>query len=579
MTRTSTTAALAGLLLSAAALHAQLPLSLPGASPSTPAVNSDPFGRSTPHGTVLGFLRAAQSTNFVRAANYLQLPKRGPAAEELAHQLKSVLDFDLVTNLDRISDDPQGNLTDSLPPDQESIGVIHTDGTSLKVILVRVNQSGGPIWLFSDDFLRDVPDLFEDIGRPEIESHLPDFLLIRTHIFYLRLWQLLALLLAVPAAFLFAGLLTRLLVALLRPVAERVARERAEYRLKALSGPVRFIVLMLTLRGAVTFLTLPLLARQYWVRIVAVLAVVGATWLLLRIIEIAAQLTVNRVLRSTQPSSLAVVHLVRRLLKATAVGLGVLLILQSAGVNLTPILAGVSVAGIAIAFAAQKTLENLFGGIMIITDEPIRVGDYCKFGTQAGTVEDIGLRSTRFRTNDRTVVAVPNGQLAAMNLENFSVRDKILFNPTIGLRYETTADQLRFLLAEFRRLLYAHPMVETSSARARFVKFADSSLNVEIFSYVRTRDFVQFLAVQEDLLLRLMDIVEAAGSGLAFPSQTLYFGRDSGLDQQKGQAAKATVDQWRSQQSLPFPDFAPSEIAGIENRLPYPPPESASNNS
>ncbi len=560
-----------------ASITGRAQISLPSFTPSTsaPATPSDPYGRATPKGAVLGFLKTAQTGDYSRAANYLQTGERGSAAAELARQLYTVLDHELIVNLDKLSDDPQGALNDSLPPDQEGIGAISSAGGSVEILLKRVSAPAGPLWLFSAETLARIPELFDDIDRPAFERDLPGVLQIRTHLFSLRVWQLLILLLAVPFSLLSAHWISRLLTALLKPLVERIARERAQDRLTAIAGPVRLIVLVLVMRAETPLLTLPILARQYWIRAVSALAVAATVWLLLRVIEVASQLTINRLIRTRQPSSVSVVQLVRRLLKAAAVGLAALLILQSAGINLTPVLAGVSVAGIAIAFAAQKTLENLFGGIMIITDEPIRVGDFCRFSGQTGTVEDIGLRSTRFRTNERTIVAVPNGQLATMNLENFSVRDKFLFNPTLTLRCETSADQLRYVLAEVRRLLYAHSRIETASARIRFVKLGDSSFNLEVFSYIATLDFNEYLAVQEDLLLRIMDIVADAGTDFAFPSQTLYLGRDKGIDTAKTQAAVDRVKQWKETHSLPFPDFAAKEISGIENRIEYPPPDSA----
>ncbi len=561
-----------------AALGVRAQISLPSLSTSAapaPAAPSDPYGRTTPKGAVLGFLKTAQTGDYARAANYLETREKAQTAAELARQLYAVLDHELIVNLDKLSDNPQGALSDELPPDQERIGDVFSDGSSTAILLRRVSQPGGPVWLFSGETLAAIPELFDDIDRPAFERHLPALLQVRTHLFSLRLWQLLIFFLAVPFSLVFAHWMARLLIALLKPLVERIARERAQDRLSAIAGPVRLIVLVLAMRAETPLLTLPILARQYWIRAVSALAVAAIVWLLIRLIEVASQLTINRLIRTHQPSSVSVVHLVRRLLKASAVSLAGLLILQSAGINLTPVLAGVSVAGIAIAFAAQKTLENLFGGIMIITDEPIRVGDFCRFSGQTGTVEDIGLRSTRFRTNERTVVAVPNGQLATMSLENFSVRDKFLFNPTLTLRCETTADQLRYVLAEVRRLLYAHSKIETSSARIRFVKMGDSSFNLEVFSYIVTLDFNEYLAVQEDLLLRVMDIVAEAGSDFAFPSQTLYLGRDKGLDGAKTKAAADRVKQWKETRDLPFPDFAAEEISGIENRIEYPPPDSA----
>jgi MscS family membrane protein len=267
--------------------------------------------------------------------------------------------------------------------------------------------------------------------------------------------------------------------------------------------------------------------------------------------------------------------LAERLLAALVVIAAILAILSIVGFNLTTVLAGLGIGGIAIAFAAQKTLENLLGGISVLADEVIRVGDYCRFGDRTGTVEDISLRSTSVRTDARTELSIPNGTLATMSIENFTRRDKIQFNPVLAIRVETTADQLRYLLAEVRRMLYEHPKVESDSAAIRFANFDNSALRLEVSSYVLTRDANEFAAIREDLLLRIMEIVEKSGTSIAFPSQTTYFSRDSGLDKEKAAAAEQQVQQWRDQHKLPFPDFAPADKSAFRGSIVYPPPESA----
>jgi MscS family membrane protein len=211
----------------------------------------------------------------------------------------------------------------------------------------------------------------------------------------------------------------------------------------------------------------------------------------------------------------------------------------------------------------------------VLGDEVIRVGDYCRFGDRTGTVEDIGLRSTRIRTDDRTLVAIPNGTLATINVENFTHRDRILFKTNLGVRRETTADHLRWVLAEVRRLIYSHPKVERNTAHVRLTDIAGSALNVEVLGYILTRDSEEFLAIREDLLLRMMEIVEQSGSGLALPSQTLYLGRDAGLEKEKADAAIQEVAQLRHEKQLPFPDFRPEDISSFKGSIEYPPKESA----
>jgi len=203
------------------------------------------------------------------------------------------------------------------------------------------------------------------------------------------------------------------------------------------------------------------------------------------------------------------------------------------------------------------------------------VGDFCRAGEHLGTVENIGLRSTRLRTLKRTVVSVPNGQLALMSLENFTMRDKTWFHHTLRLRYETKADQLRYILAGIRKMLYEHSKVESPSARVRLTRFGNSSLDLEVFAYVMEAEYEPFLPIQEDLLLRIIDIVEASGSGFALPSQTTYLAGDAGLDGAKSQKAIETVRQWREQGKLPFPDFSPETISEMDSKIEYPPKDSA----
>jgi MscS family membrane protein len=185
------------------------------------------------------------------------------------------------------------------------------------------------------------------------------------------------------------------------------------------------------------------------------------------------------------------------------------------------VMAGLGVGGIAVALAAQKTLENVIGGVSLILDRVVLVGDTLKVGGIEGTVEDLGLRSTRIRTSERTVVSVPNGQIANMTLENTSLRDKFWFHPILALRYGTTLPQLEMVLDGIRRLLEEHRDLERESVRVNLLRCGATSLDVEVFAYVITRDSKQFLEIQERLLLRIMECIESAGVEIAPPAQTI----------------------------------------------------------
>jgi len=256
-----------------------------------------------------------------------------------------------------------------------------------------------------------------------------------------------------------------------------------------------------------------------------------------------------------------------KILIATFAGLAVL---HSFGIHVITVLAGLGIGGIAVALAAQKTLENFIGSITLYADQPVRVGESCRFGGTAGTVEEVGLRSTQVRTPDRTIVTIPNAAFANLQIENLTRRDRFWYHPTLGLRYETSPDQIRYVLVEVRRLLYAHPKVDSATARVRFVRFGSSSLDLEVSSYVTVTDGGEYQEVAEDLNLRIMDIVAAAGSSFAFASQTTYVEQGSGLNPDRARAAEAQVQAWRERGELYVPRFPPAKIAEINNTLRYP---------
>jgi MscS family membrane protein len=573
---------LLGLVIVTSAL-AVVPAPVPPTStpPSEkPPENVDPLGRDTPRGTVIGFMKAASDLDYVKAARYLDTSGVARPIADRITELHAVLNRVLETRiLDQLSKVPDGNRDDDLPPNLERIGEFTIGTATLDVLLDRSERKGqAPIWRFSAATLKQLPDVYEQIRPTLIESYLDENLwspLTQIHIVGVPLWKWLALPLTLIVVWVLARLVSRGLIAALRPLMSRLTVERAADAVALIVVPVRVVALGSVILAWAGISRLPLLNRFLLERAGAVVAIVGLGWLVIRLIDIMAEAVKARLRRLNRPGSISVADLIGRLSKLLIVIVAVLMLLHYFGFELTTALAGLGIGGIAVAFAAQKTLENLFGGIMIISDQPVRVGDFCKAGDVVGIVESIGLRSTQIRTLDRTVVSVPNAQMSTVSIENYGFRDKVWFRPTLNLRYETQADQLRYVLAQIRRLLYEHPMVENESARIRFVRFGGSSLDLEIFAYVLTGDFARYLEVQEDLLLRIMDIVAASGTTFAFPSSTTYIARDTGLDGEKTQEAIARVGRWREERELPFPNFHPSRIAEFENRIEYPAAESA----
>jgi MscS family membrane protein len=554
-------------------------LTQPAPAKQPPTATADPLGRGTPSGTVLGFLQTAQAGNYKNAADYLQMSaaRRQSLGPDLARKLKALMDRAFVGDLRRLSTSPEGN-PDYGVNETQTTGSFSSAEADVPVVLVRVSDPNfGKIWLFSADTLSKVPDLYDNLQSHQVETKLPRSL-VQNQFLGMPLWQWLALLAAIPVA---AGIgwVVVVLLAIPRHLWLKYTKRPNLHSYSRLSIPLLVFFGAIAHRVLAAYFGLPLLPRLYYSRTIGALVMVGFFWFLLRASTLAMQRVRVRAITAGRTGTGTLMVLGERLITALVAIVAVLAILGAIGFNLTTVLAGVGIGGIAIAFAAQKTLENLFGGISVLADEVIRVGDTCKFGDQVGTVEDISLRSTRIRTPERTQLSIPNGALAAMNLENLTRRDKILFNPTLKIRCETTPDQLRYLLAELRRLLYEHAKIEHESARIRFTAIDSSSLNLEVFSYVLTRDFAEFTAIREDVLLRMLEIIETSGSGLGFPSTTIYMARDAGLHKEKTEAAEHQVQQWRNEGQLPFPDFAPADKSALRGSIAYPPPEAAGNES
>jgi MscS family membrane protein len=549
---------------------------------SSPATNNsssptDPLGRTTPSGSVLGFLHAAQSGDFSIAAQYLQMSPahRQSEGERIANQLNAVLNSPAAANV-RVGG---FTLADGIPQEgvplgRQKLGTMVSGDVEADLDLVRVSDaSAGKIWLISSDTLTKIPELYDQVEARQVASKLPA-VLVKHQFGGMPLWQWLALLIGLPVA---AGLGWLALVLLEIPV-RWWARRRGQIEIanwRSVSAPAWLLAGTLVHQFFARYLGIALLPRHYYFQISSIALIIGVTWILWRVVRWSLRRVRNRALARGHAGTGSLMLLGERILKAIIFGGGLLAILGNLGFNMSTALAGLGIGGIAIGFGAQQTIANLFGGVSVLGDEVFRVGDVCRFGDRTGVVEDIGLRSTRIRTEDRTLVAIPNGTVATINLENLSRRDKILFKTNLGMRFETKADHLRFVLAELRRLLYSHPKVETKTVRVRLTDISGSSLNVEVLSYILTQDFNEFAAVREDILLRMMDIVDDSGSSLAFPSQTLYLSRDSGLEKDKADVAVKKIAELRDGKQLPFPDFHEKDISSLKGSIQYPQPESA----
>jgi MscS family membrane protein len=487
----------------------------PNTAAPQPAPLTDPLGRSTPRGTVRGFLDAGRNGDNERAARYLDT--RRSDAPELARKLFVVLDARLPARLLRISDEQEGS--DPIAPNREIVGSIEGNSGPADVVLDRVQRPGeaGPIWLISPQTIAAAVSQYDEIANSRWNGVAPTFL-IRTRFGGLRLVDILSILAGLPLVYFATILLNRTLTPL---VGMRYRKADSQPR-SVLPASARLLLVVVAGRWLASALPLSLAVRQIFSTLTTLVIIATIARLFMLMTGEVERHVLGRIAPSHRAAAASLLRLLRRGADVLILFAAVIVVLFHFGVDPTPALAGLGVGGIAVALAAQKTLENVIAGASIIFDQAVRVGDFLKMGEVEGTVDHIGLRSTRIRTLDRTIVSVPNSQIANVSLETISARDKFWFHPPVALRYETTTEQLHAVVEAIRRLLTEHPSVDLPSVRVRFFRIGAFSLDIDVFAYLLARDWNHFLEIQEQLLFAITEIISRSGTAIALPSQTTY---------------------------------------------------------
>jgi MscS family membrane protein len=290
--------------------------------------------------------------------------------------------------------------------------------------------------------------------------------------------------------------------------------------------PLRCILAILIHVFVVYKLRMPLLYRFYYSRFVGGILAACIVWLLSRIVDLGFERVVNRT-RIQHRGGESILIVMQRLTRIVMLIIAVIICLALFGVNVKTALAGFGIGGLAVALAAQRSLENVIGGVSLLMDKAVSVGDFCLIGDQQGTVEDIGLRSLKLRTLDQDLLVIPNGSLAQMQFANRSSRPKLLINESFSLRIETQTTQLRFVLDRVQSLLDENPSIESGSSRVRVKSLAGAAFDVELFAYVKTGNWVEFTAIRHNIMLKIADIVEASGTRFAAPARLNYQSSDA----------------------------------------------------
>jgi MscS family membrane protein len=544
-----------------------LPAPAPAPKPaeaSQSATPPDALGRETPRGTLIGFIRAAQGES-ERAVEYFQGAPKGhretlEEEQELATQLYSVLNATFpVSALGSINNDANGRGDDQQPHDQIVIGGTRGLSESFPITLVRLQDAHNEkLWFISRQTLGRVPEVYDSLQFPRLEKNLPAFF-VKNRPLGMPVWQWVAIVLFAPIAMTLGWALALGGRAGVQLVRRFRALPLLPPRPLRHFGPGAMLIAVLFHYEFVRVIGASLLYRQYYGYVLLILFAFAGYWAITRATHWFFRDVAQRLTERGRLAERSLISLARRVLDVVIFVAIALTVLTEMDVNVTAALAGLGIGGLAIGLGAQKTFENLLGGISILTDKAIVVGDSCKIGDRAGTVEDIGLRSTKIRTEDRTVVSIPNGTVATATLENYRFRDKILCKQTARLRYDLSPDHLRYVLVQLREALARHPKVEEPTARVRVMRFGEYAIEVELYAYILERDYGVFLAAQEDLLLQVMETLERTGGAVALPSQTTIVTQDAWVDPEKAAAAREAVERSRDAgvPGLVHPELAP----------------------
>ncbi|WP_431241872.1 mechanosensitive ion channel family protein [Flavobacterium sp. P21] len=498
----------------------------------------DSLGRRTPQGTVNGFIKAIGEQNYLRASQYFVLSKR--SYRKTAERIKIAKTFQLLLdqggNLSPssiISNKETGRTDDDLAIGVDLVGNISTNKTVIQLYVENQSDDSQPaLWLFSAETIESIVSADVANEKTFLDRILPDFLLEKKlGNVPLGHWAVVVIMMVV--SYLLSKMLLFALVFMIQIIWKRAESDKGRAIIEAFELPIQMFFAVILFVVFTQRMGISIVVRQRYSIIIITIGIIAFLILLWRITDFVSTFTRRRMSLSGRVSAVSTILFLNRTTKATIIVIGIIAILGIIGVDVTAGLATLGIGGIALALGAQKTIENFVGSVSLIADQPIRVGDYCRVDDIKGTVEAIGMRSTTLRTQARTIVTIPNGQLSASKIENFAHRDRFIFNPILGFRMETTPDQMRYLLVEIRSLLYAHPSILDSPPIVRFTGITADALKVEITAYIEAISLEKSQEVQEDVLLRMMDIIEKSGTSLAYPSQTIYMARDTSSSNEK----------------------------------------------
>ena len=495
-------------------------LGLGGTSEASSEPIPDSFGRDTPRHTVQGFISALSENDYLLASNYLNLSKSDNPTT-VVRQFKQALDAGgrFLPDL-QLNNTLEGNLADQLPPSQENVGVINIGEKSVPLLLERVvSNNNDQYWQFSSDTLSSVPEVIENT-EPTLVSRYTVDSLDGKKVFGYQLADLVAALTMIVSSFVLTYIMVWLLYHLLRITYPHIRGVPLPLPDKVIL-PLAVVIMALILSEVMVYAGVSVTLREPINRFTEVASWLATTWLLLRVIDAIFTRAVNLSYKKNHTERVSILGLLRKVVKALLLIFAVIVIFGNLGFDLTTGIAALGVGGLALALGAQKTIENLVGSVVVVADSPVRIGDYCKFGTYEGTVIDIGIRSSRVRTLTRTIVTVPNGDFSSMQIENFTSRDMFRFFHQLYLKRTADIDVVFKMVKDLDEFLNEHYLTNNEWNQVNILELRQDCYVIQLQAYINANDVMEFYDKQNVVFVDVLNQVAKYKVEHALPTQQL----------------------------------------------------------
>lgn len=486
-------------------------------SQKAPIESWDKLGRETPKSAMIGFLNAIHRFDYELAAQFLDyrnLPFEVTESQkaQLTKQLHIALDRALWIDVESLSPSPEGQENDNVPSYRDLVGTITTPTGNIAILLQRVpsDVAGKRIWKISNATVAQIPVLDDYYRYNQFAQWLSDA--FPKHSFMgIMLWQWLYFLINFIGYLLVAWasfwLFARLIGA--------IGKTKLSALVVGLQNPLTLLCAVIISRSVSDLSSMTLAAKA--VSEGATLLIIAWTWLLWRLVDVVNAFISERLIANDKSHGIYILRPASNVIKTLLVVIATFIWLENLGFNASTMLAGLGIGGLAVALAAQKSVENLIGAITLYSSSPVKVGNFCKVGQLLGTVEEIGLRATRIRTLERTVVYIANAKFVDMEIENFSEREKIAFKPTLVVQNPEDSAKLSAFCDALKAALIAHELIDGSPVRVFVKGFSPYAVEIYVLAYVNSTALETYLSVNEQLHLTIISLLHQHQLKLAQP--------------------------------------------------------------